>query len=154
MFDGEVPSLVGETAEGPLHEPVVLRADEQLEQRQRDARGAVRVAGQVLLLLLPEGRHRRPRPGVVVAMGLRQQMLAKTVRLVEITIAAKPLINGAESGDRPGRAADDVERHRLDLVTELAVYEVGRFLFQRRLYEQLLRLQYSHLAANPAAVTP
>src|ERR1700741_2147506 len=135
LLDREVPSLVREAAERTFHESIILRTREQLEQRQGDSGSAVRIAGQILLLLRPEGGHRRPRPGIAVAMGVCQQMLAEASRFGEITIVAEALIDGAESGDRAGGAADDVERHRSDLVAELAVDQPQRILLQRRFIE-------------------
>ena len=135
MLGGVVSSFVREAAERSIHETAFAGAGEQLEQRERDAGGAVRIAGQVFLLLRPEGRHRRPGPGVVVVMCVRQQMLAEAPDLAEIVIAVDTTVDGAESGDRAGRAADDVERHRIDVVSELRVDEPERLAFQRRFVE-------------------
>src|SRR5258708_4958972 len=116
-------TLVGKAAEGAVHEATVAGAREQLEQRQRDSSGAVRIAAEVFLLLRSEGRHGRPGPSIVVAMGVRQKVLAEATRFIEITIVTKPPIDGAQSGDGASRAADDVERHRTDLFAARSIGE-------------------------------
>src|SRR5436305_2508997 len=136
MLVREAGALVRESAESAFEEARVVRTAVQFEQRERDAGGAVRVAGEILLRRRAHRRHRRPRPAVAGAIRVCEEMFAEAARFGEEAVAAEAAVDGAEAGDCTGSAADDVERHPGDLVTELAVDEAQRVAFELTIVEE------------------
>src|SRR5947199_9609669 len=81
-----------------------------------------------------------------------EEMFAEAARFGEEAIAAEAAVDGAEAGDCAGSAADDVERYRGDLVTELAVDEAQRVAFELAIVEELRAIEQRERHSDPAGV--
>ncbi len=152
MFGGVELPLVREAALCTLHPPPFAGANGEVEQREGDSGGAVRVAAEIRLFGRPHGRHRRPRPAVVGSVRLREKVLAEAAGFVQIAIAAEEAIDRGEAEDRAGRAADDVERHRIDRVSTAVVEQTQRLALERRLLQQTRDVDQRPGNPRPAAV--